>query len=132
MPLITWTPAYSVGHPDLDQDHQNLVDLLNMLHEAWETGEDLAVRLGIVDELLMYTDYHFRREEGLLAEHGYPRLADQQAAHAALRQSVEDFRSRHLSHPDTALTAEIETFLKTWMMSHILEEDLQYRSLFAD
>ncbi len=130
MPLITWTPDYSVGHPDLDQDHQTLVDLINMLHEAWEAGEDLDVRLGIVSELLMYTDYHFQREERLLAERNYPRLAQQKADHAALRQSVEDFRARHLSQADTALTAEIEDFLKTWMMSHILEEDLRYRPLF--
>lgn len=131
MPLIDWQPAYSVGEPLLDQDHQNLVELINTLHEAWEAGEDLTVLHGIFGELLMYTDYHFQREESLLAERGYDRLEDQRAAHAALRHRVTDFRARFLAEESPVLTLEIEDFLKTWMMEHILEEDLRYRPLFA-
>lgn len=132
MPLIDWQAAFSVGHDDLDQDHQNLVELINSLHEAWEAGEDLTILHGIFGELLMYTDYHFQREERMLEEAGYPRLAEQKAEHAALKQSVEEFRARHLADSTSpVLTMEIEDFLKTWMMEHILEEDMRYRPLFA-
>lgn len=132
MPLIDWQAAFSVGHDDLDQDHQNLVELINNLHEAWEAGEDLTILHGIFGELLMYTDYHFQREERMLEEADYPRLAEQKAEHAALRKSVEEFRARHLADSTSpVLTMEIEDFLKTWMMEHILEEDMRYRPLFA-
>lgn len=128
MPLIDWQPSFSVGHPELDQDHQNLVELINTLHEAWEAGEDLTVLAGIFGELQMYTDYHFRREESLLEACDYAHLDEQRRAHAALRQSVEDFRARHLADRSSpVLTIEIEDFLKTWMMHHILEEDMRYR-----
>lgn len=127
MPLIAWTPDYSVGHADLDADHRNLVDLLNALHEAWETGEDAAVLHGICGELMMYTDYHFQREERLLAAAGYERLDHQREQHARLKEQVEAFRTRHLTGPAPALTAEVETFLRNWMMSHILDEDMKYR-----
>ncbi|EKV30465.1 hemerythrin-like protein [Caenispirillum salinarum AK4] len=78
----------------------------------------------------MYTDYHFQREERLLEEMAYPALDKQREEHAALRARVQDFRARHLAEPNPVLTVEIEDFLKTWMMSHILEEDMRYKPLF--
>lgn len=130
MPLIDWKESFSVGHPDLDADHRNLVDLINTLHEAWRTGEDRDVLHGIFGELLMYTDYHFRREEEMLTARRYDRLDDQTREHGRLRDSVQAFRTRHLTDRTPVLTTEVEDFLKSWMMSHILEEDMRYRRLF--
>lgn len=131
MPLIEWKADYSVGHPELDADHENLVELINTLHDAWQTGEDLDVLHGIFGELLMYTDYHFQREERMLEAKNYPALDKQKSEHERLRGRVQDFRARHLAQPNPVLTVEIEDFLKSWMMSHILEEDMRYKPLFA-
>jgi hemerythrin-like metal-binding protein len=131
MPLIAWKAEYSVGHPDLDADHENLVELINTLHDAWEAGEDLDVLNGIFGELLMYTDYHFQREERMLENMGYPALEKQKADHAGLRQRVRDFRARPLAQPNPVLTVEIEDFLKSWLMTHILDEDMRYKPLLT-
>lgn len=131
MPFITWTPSFSVGHPVLDADHRKLIDILNQIYDAWQTHS--SVELGrMFDELLDYTDHHFSREESHLAARDYTDLARHHAAHERLRELVHAFRSRHLAGLTAdAMTEEMAKFLKSWLMDHILEEDMKYRPLFT-
>jgi hemerythrin-like metal-binding protein len=128
--LIEWKNEYSVGHPDLDLDHQNLLDLINTLHRAWVDEEDRIVIEGIFRELMMYTEYHFSREEALLKHIGYAHLDDQEVDHAMLKKQVVDFLNENLNK-DTPekINAAAEEFLKTWMLGHILEEDQKYKKV---
>lgn len=132
MPFITWTPSFSVGHPVLDADHRKLIDILNQIYDAWQTHSS-SLELGrLFDELMDYTDHHFSREESKLAARDYAELGRHHAAHERLRELVHAFRSRHLAgHKADALTEEMAKFLKSWLMDHILEEDMKYRHLFT-
>lgn len=132
MPFIQWDPSFSVGAVVLDNDHKKLIDILNGIYDAWQNETPSAAELRrLFDELLDYTDGHFSREEGRLAARDYPDLAAHHADHERLRELVLAFRSRHLAgrQADT-LTEEMAKFLKTWLVDHILGEDLKYRSLF--
>lgn len=132
MPFIQWTPSFSVGNPVLDADHRKLIDILNQIYDAWQTHSS-SLELGrLFDELMDYTDHHFSREESKLAGRDYPELARHHAAHERLRELVHAFRSRHLAgHKADALTEEMAKFLKSWLLDHILEEDMKYRHLFT-
>lgn len=132
MPFIQWTPSFSVGNPVLDADHRKLIDILNQIYDAWQTHSS-SLELGkLFDELMDYTDHHFSREESKLAARDFPELARHHAAHERLRELVHAFRSRHLAgHKADALTEEMAKFLKSWLMDHILEEDMKYRHLFT-
>lgn len=132
MPLIEWNSSFSVGSPVLDADHRRLIDILNQIYDAWQ-GSSSSVQLGkLFDDLVDYTDGHFNREESKLSSRGYADLARHHAAHERLREVVLAFRSRHLAgqQPDK-LTEDMAQFLKTWLLNHILEEDMRYRPLFA-
>lgn len=132
MAFIQWSPSFSVGSPILDADHRKLIDILNEIYEVW-TGDSCTVELGrLFDQLLDYTDNHFSREENKLADRDYPGLERHQAEHERLRELVHAFRSRHLAgqQADT-LTEEMTKFLKSWLLNHILEEDMKYRHLFT-
>ncbi len=133
MPFIQWDTSFSVGSIILDADHRKLIDILNQIYDAWVQQSD-NVELGkLFDDLMEYTDTHFNREEAKLAELDYPDLPRHRAAHDRLRELVMAFRSRHLAgrQPDT-LTEEMSKFLKSWLLSHILEEDLRYRPLVTN
>ncbi|MCR6631776.1 MAG: bacteriohemerythrin [Magnetospirillum sp.] len=132
MPFIQWSPSFSVGNAVLDADHRKLIDILNQIYDAW-TENNCTVELGrLFDELMDYTDGHFSREESKLLSRDYADLARHHAAHERLRELVHAFRSRHLAgqQADT-LTEEMAKFLKSWLLDHILEEDMKYRSLFT-
>jgi hemerythrin len=132
MPFIQWDKSFSVGSPVLDADHRKLIDILNQIYDAWQQNSS-TVELGrLFDELLDYTDGHFTREEAKLSSRNYGDLDRHHAAHERLRELVMAFRSRHLAGQQAdKLTEEMAKFLKSWLVDHILEEDMKYRSLFT-
>lgn len=133
MPFIQWDPSFSVGAVVLDNDHKRLIDVLNRIYDAWQDENPSGVELGgLFDELLDYTDSHFSREEGKLSARDYPELAAHHASHERLRELVLAFRARHLAGQQPAkLTEDMAKFLKSWLIDHILGEDLKYRTLFT-
>lgn len=132
MPFIQWNSSFSVGSPVLDADHRKLIEILNQIYDAWQEHSS-TVELGrLFDELMDYTDGHFSREESKLAARDYADLARHHAAHERLRELVLAFRSRHLAGQQAdKLTEEMAKFLKSWLLDHILEEDMRYSSLFT-
>ena len=131
MSLIEWDPSFSVGSARMDADHQRLVSLLNRLYDAWHGGEGVDELAWLFDELLSYADTHFAAEEMALRGKHYPRLEKQEIDHLRLKASVIDFRNRHLSgETPTALTEEMTLFLKSWLLEHILGEDMLYKPYF--
>lgn len=132
MPFIQWNSSFSVGSPVLDADHRKLIDILNQIYDAWQANST-PVQLGVLfDELMDYTNGHFSREESKLAAQGYSDLVRHHAAHERLRELVLAFRSRHLAGQQTdKLTEDMAKFLKSWLLDHILEEDMRYSSLFT-
>ena len=131
MSLIEWDSTFSVGSARMDADHQRLVMLLNRLYDAWHGGEGIDELGWLFDELLAYADTHFAAEEMALRSLGYPRLEKQQADHLRLKASVVEFRTRHLSGDEpTVLTEKMTIFLKSWLMEHILGEDMRYKPYF--
>jgi hemerythrin len=132
MPFIQWTPEFSVGQMVLDADHRKLIDILNKIYDAWQENSSTLELSALFDELMDYTDGHFTREESKLSARGYADLARHHAAHERLRELVMAFRSRHLAGQQAdKLTEEMAKFLKSWLLDHILEEDMQYRKLFT-
>ena len=72
MAFMDWTDEFSVGIPEIDADHQQLLKLLNDLHEAVETKAGDEVLEKVLDALLLYVSYHFAHEEGLFLRTKYP------------------------------------------------------------
>ena len=80
----------------------------------------------------VYTDNHFQREEAVLLALEYERLPQQHLAHARLVGALQNFRTRFLAGSQAAKpTEEMNAFLRSWLVDHILAEDLMYRALLA-
>lgn len=130
MPQIEWTPALSVGHEVLDQQHRTLFDLVNDLDTAGQQGQGQAAVAGLLEDLLLYTSTHFAAEEAVLAEHGYEQLAQHRAQHRELVTTLVGFR-RDLA-AGRAFLADFRLLLASWLEGHIVEDDREYgRRLFG-
>jgi hemerythrin-like metal-binding protein len=127
MALMAWSDSYGVGNAVLDSDHRILLNLLNQLHDAVETGQSHDVVATVVKVLAEYTAHHFRREESLLAAAAYPGLAPHRASHHDLEAHVRDIRDRWLRGERHALDEEVLMLLKKWLTDHILGVDKSYR-----
>lgn len=127
MALLSWNANYSVNVREIDDQHKNLVRLLNDLHDGMRVGKGKEILKPILDELVNYTVYHFNHEEKLFTSTGYPEIIKHKAEHTNLIQQVNRLKS-DLESGKTVLTMEVMNFLKDWLNNHIVGSDKKYSS----
>jgi len=131
MQFLTWNDRFSVGVQKMDSQHKKLMDLINMLHTAISGGRGAEVVGTVLSELTDYTKYHFKAEEELLRVGGYAARMEHQVKHRDLIMRLEDFKLREELGSDESVK-QLVSFLKYWLITHILRDDMEYRSLFVD
>lgn len=127
MAILAWSEACSVGSAMIDSDHRILINLVNQLHDAVETGQSRDVLGSVLNVLTEYVEHHFHREELLMTSIGYPDREEHCASHRALEARVRDLRDRWLAGDRQVLDDEAMHFLKRWLTEHILRADQAYR-----
>jgi len=127
MPAITWTNHLSVGVHPIDTDHKLLISLINQLHDAIDDGLGDETVGSVLNALCDYTDYHFGREEALMAACGYPDLDAHKRIHAQLAGKVKGLRDDFLKGGKEILGEDVLEFMKTWLTDHILGIDKRYQ-----
>lgn len=122
---LKWDESYSVGDAHLDEQHKGLIGLINMLNG----NTPVPV---VLDELQIYIDEHFRDEEALLEKAGYPDLAAHKQQHAAFEEWLDASRQASRSGEVAGLLRDnIRSYLKTWLVNHILVSDKAYSDYLA-
>lgn len=131
MALIEWRADLSVEVAEIDRQHQKLVAMINDLHQAMSEGKGKE-RLGdIVNDLVSYTNVHFKTEENYFAKFGYPDTAAHKKEHAAFVVKVSEFKSG-FENGELSLTLEVMQFLSKWLRTHIKGTDKKYTQFFND
>jgi hemerythrin len=131
MAVIQWTQTMSVGIPSIDDDHKVLVGLINQLDDAIKSGGSEQALGSVLDALLDYTTYHFRREEALMQACDYPDLDAHRHTHRVLRIQVAHIRDRYRLNPDSIHDRQVLAFLNNWLTSHIMGRDKLYAPFMA-
>ncbi len=126
MKFVQWLEdKYSVQIQKIDEQHQKLIGIINEVFEAKTNNLGKMVIAGILNRLTDYTKTHFKEEEALMAEHGYPELEQHRTAHQFFIVKVGDFNRAFNSDQDS-LSEEMLDFLKNWLIKHIMETDKRY------
>ncbi|MEN6632842.1 MAG: bacteriohemerythrin [Candidatus Polarisedimenticolia bacterium] len=125
MPLITWTDELSVGVRQCDEEHKQLVAMINRLHAAMLEGKGKDVVGPVLRGLVLYVAVHFRNEERLLQTYGYPSLPAHQAEHRKLTAQVAAEQER-FEKGQVALAVGLMDFLRDWLVKHIQGSDRLY------
>ena len=125
MAFLAWHERFSVGHAELDAQHQQIFELVNHFDDVILMG--MTVELGrILDDLIASTIRHFRFEEDLMQQVGFPQGADHKQMHEALLRQVQEMRASVKAGGHVG-TKSVVRFLADWLTNHILREDLEYR-----
>jgi len=122
--LLVWDSTCSVGVDEFDRAHQHLFAIGNRLIQAVLDGHALEVIRPVIDELIDYTEQHFRSEEDLLQRAGYPDYAAHRAEHHRLMNDVQLFKSRYIA--GEVRPSEVSLFLIEWIQHHVKETDMAY------
>jgi len=129
MPFMTWTESLSVKIPSIDEQHKNLVNLINKLHDAMKAGKAKDVMGEILQELINYTKYHFSTEEKYMQQTQYPATVSHVNEHNQFVKKAVELQNSYNSGK-TMLSLEVMNFLNDWVSKHISGTDKKYSEHF--
>ncbi len=123
--FFKWSPDYSVHIKTIDDQHRELVNILNRLFVAVSKREGEKVIAEILDALMSYTQTHFALEERLMRRAKYKDLESHMEEHRRLLEKLDQLCNKHLIQ-EKPIYFEMLSFLKTWLKEHIQGVDTQY------
>jgi hemerythrin-like metal-binding protein len=128
---IVWTAEFSVGVRLFDRQHQRLCGMINTLIETQgaRPSEDLVSR--ILSFMVEYAGEHFRDEEQLMSQYGFPHLDEHVRQHREFVAKTSELLAA-AKQGDEAVPDKVLEYLRRWLTHHILGEDMKYKSFFAD
>jgi hemerythrin len=129
--FVAWQDEYSVGIETIDQDHKKLLSLINNLLAAQHCRTGPEFERQALDELMDYTQSHFKREEDLMREYGYPDYEGHKAQHDQMAIQAQLFRSRYEEKGHDEIP-EVARYLKLWLIQHINGTDRKYVPFLRD
>ena len=124
MALIQWEPRFNVGVAEIDQEHRQIVDKINSLHEAMAGGENRDRVPRLVDEATNCTLLHFAHEEEMMQQYRYPDYEMHKEIHDEFVASLAEVRKLQAENklPDL----QILDILKSCLIDHIVNSDCKY------
>ena len=123
--FFKWSDDYSVNIPTIDEQHRELVNILNRLFIAVSKREANKVIAGILDSLVEYTQTHFALEERLMQEAKYRDFDHHKQEHAKLIEQLDQL-TRKFMVENRPIYFEMLNFLRNWLKDHILGCDTKY------
>jgi len=128
MPFMAWNDRLMVHIEELDQDHKHLVQLLNTLYDAIQSGSGKDTLPDLLEELARYTRFHFAHEERLFEKTGYPAAKAHAEQHETMVEWVMAVRADYIRGSGPGLPLHVVNYLKDWLFDHILHSDQSYVS----
>jgi len=132
--VINWSDDLSVGVSALDDDHKQLISILEQLFVASFAGVGSEQIDQTLNELHHYTKHHFAREERVMEAHDYPSLEPHKFQHQKLVRQLDEIEARIKDEAENNVepSAELIDFLRQWLIGHIQEYDHEYAAFLKE
>ncbi len=122
---IVWSAEFSVGVGALDEQHQEIIRVINEMIASSDPSPHSEVISEALDRLTKFAKQHFQDEEAFLEKHGYPALAEQEENHRFFRRRTVEL-CRMAVQEESSTPTELLSFVRDWWIRHILDEDRRY------
>lgn len=122
MPLIEWRDEFSVGVPDVDHEHQGLIELINELHASLSVQSSPDAAMDFLGEIYAKISAHFALEERIMRENRYDQYEDHKADHERLLDELRDIMD---ALEDRAIIDDnrLSAALGDWFAAHFKTKD---------
>ncbi len=125
--VFPWSANFETGLPQIDAQHQRLVELLNVLAGHLVYQSDIPTLNRVFNDLAEYAVYHFQTEENLW--HAYfPEDAWEtrhKEDHSQFMTKVNRLMGEENICPLDQVIKKILAFLIQWLAFHILDADMR-------
>lgn len=122
MTLMQWDDTMSVGVEELDDQHKQIINIINDAYEAIQKHDEHRMP-ELIDKMQEYSSVHFATEEKYLKKYNFPELQGHKFLHVKFNRDVAEFRKNLF---ETTNFSQIFVYLSRWLTNHIMEEDMKY------
>lgn len=123
--VFPWNENFATGIALIDEQHQQLVHLINKLASHLSRGSSDIQMHEVFEELVAYADYHFRTEEQIWQ----PRFQDDpwytahKRVHDSFLPNAQQIQNRLQGDSFEKMLDAVLKFLVNWLVFHILDND---------
>ena len=124
MSLMDWGPELDIGVNEMNHQHQDLLSLMNRLHQLWLEKANRSEQADALEKLKLMTVRHFKEEEDFQESIGWAKLATHKIIHTKLLETFAAHEAKFKS--GQPLDMDFFNFLQFWLASHIKGIDKEY------
>lgn len=124
--MLKWNDNYRTGIAVIDEQHYELFKIANngyeLLKNSFYTDKYDRI-IQILDELKIYTIFHFKTEEDYMLSIGYKKFLSHKVEHDDFIKKVNNVDLNKIDQNQDEYIMGILTFIVKWIEDHILEKD---------
>lgn len=130
--IVPWNPSFATQIAIIDEQHRQLVKLINDLAHAYVYGEKVGEVERVLEALIDYAAYHFATEEALWAEvlTKDTELARHLKTHNGFVGKVRAMQAKLDVGERRKVIDDLLSFLTGWLAHHILYEDKLFSLIY--
>ena len=122
---LVWNDSLKIGHAVIDEDHRRLVAIANDVIGVKDPARELDTLKKAIHALADYMKGHFDREEAYQAAIGFKQADEHKAKHQAIIAEMNAML--RTSRDMVVLRDKLISLVKTWVMAHIVQEDMKMK-----
>lgn len=117
MTLLQWKPEYSIGIESMDDEHREMMRLINEIHDRLNADSDADQINHCLGEIFNAISMHFALEERLMKDNAYAEFQAHKDDHEKLLDEIRDLMDEFYDNSATGMSA-LEESLSGWFSTH--------------
>ena len=131
MTLLEWKPAYSLGIPSVDHEHQELIGMINEVYgHMAEASGPVAIEL-CLEDIYAGIASHFALEERHMREAKYEEYEAHKDQHEDLLDEIRDMMDEFVDNPQSGRET-LKKSLAGWFGIHFATFDARLHHSLGD
>lgn len=122
MILLEWKPEYSVGIASMDDEHREMIDMINDVYAKLGTSPDPDEIEECLENIYGAISLHFALEERIMREHYYVEYAEHKEDHEDLLDEIRDLMDEFVADQESGAHL-LEKRLSDWFARHFASFD---------
>jgi len=131
MSLLQWKPEYSVGIDSMDDEHREMIDMINTVYAKLGASPDEHEIEDCLEDIFSAISLHFALEERLMRYSAYEEYEDHKEDHEDLLDQLRELMDQFVVDPDAGASL-LENRLSDWFGKHFASFDARLHGKLGD
>lgn len=122
---ITFDDNLITGNKTIDTQHKELIERIQNFVTACQNGDSKLKAIKMLDYLDEYTNFHFKEEEKLQQNAGYPEYEKHHEKHEEFKKTIQELQEylQDYEGPTEQFSELVQKNVIDWLFGHIKTYD---------